>query len=75
MVLNNILPPKPFQNVLYVRRLRKTLDSLLINSYLSDKLSSTPKLSHGKYPGFKLWSECLKGNVDAWEEMKEYKLG
>ena len=19
-----------------------------------------------------LWSECLKGNVDAWEEMKEY---
>jgi len=73
MVLNNILPPKPFKTYCTLEAAKKnfgfTSNKL---AYLSDKLSSTPKLSHGKYPGFKLWSECLKGNVDAWEEMKEY---
>lgn len=32
------------------------------------------KLSHGKYPGFSLWSECLKGNKEAWREMKKYNM-
>lgn len=32
------------------------------------------KLNHGKFPGFSLWSECLKGNLKAWDEMKKYNI-
>lgn len=73
MVLNNILPPKPFKTYCTLEAAKKnfgfTSNKL---AYLSDKLSSTPMLSHEKYPGFKLWSECLKGNTEAWDVMKEY---
>ena len=34
MVLNNILPPKPFKTYCTLKLLRKTLDSLLINSHI-----------------------------------------
>lgn len=30
------------------------------------------KSSHGKFPGFKLWEQCLAGNLEAWEEMRTY---
>lgn len=42
--------------------------------FLSDVLGVTKKEDHKKYPGFELWRECLKGNVDAWEEMKHYNI-
>ena len=41
--------------------------------YLSDKLCTTHKKSkHKKFHGHELWSECLKGNMEAWEEMESY---
>ncbi len=43
-------------------------------AYLADKLSKVKKSSHVKFPGFTLWSECLKGNMEAWEEMKVYNI-
>lgn len=30
------------------------------------------KLKHSKFSGFDLWSECLKRNPEAWEEMEKY---
>lgn len=30
------------------------------------------KLDHSKFPGFKLWKECLAGNQEAWKEMEKY---
>ena len=42
--------------------------------YLSDKIAKTKKLSHAKFPGFELWKECLAGNPEAWEEMREYNI-
>ncbi len=30
------------------------------------------KLKHKEFPGFELWSECLKGNKKAWREMRKY---
>lgn len=41
-------------------------------AFLSDKLTSSPKSSHKKFPGFELWAECLKGNLAAWNEMEKY---
>jgi DNA polymerase III epsilon subunit-like protein len=73
MVLNNILPPKPFKTYCTLEAAKKNFNFTSNKlAYLSDKLSSTPKLSHEKYPGFKLWAECLKGNQEAWDVMKEY---
>lgn len=41
--------------------------------YMTDKLCTTYKKSkHQKFVGHELWSECLKGNLEAWEEMEEY---
>jgi len=41
--------------------------------YMTDKLCTTYKKSkHKKFVGHELWSECLKGNIEAWEEMEEY---
>ncbi|MFT3866829.1 MAG: ribonuclease H-like domain-containing protein [Solirubrobacterales bacterium] len=36
------------------------------------KLAGHEKLTHGKFPGFTLWSECLRGNAEAWDEMEKY---
>ena len=43
--------------------------------YLANHLGVTPKLKHQKFAGHTLWSECMKGNQEAWEEMKEYNIG
>lgn len=43
--------------------------------YVTDKLNSKyKKLSHKKFPGLSLWLECLKGNTEAWNEMKKYNI-
>lgn len=40
--------------------------------FLSKLNKKYQKLSHAKFAGFKLWSECLNGNKEAWKEMKKY---
>lgn len=41
--------------------------------YMTDKLCvKYKKKKHKKFPGHELWTECLKGNIDAWKEMEEY---
>ena len=62
----------------------RTIDTLLVAKalcgftsnkleYLTDKLCKKYKKSkHTKFPGHKLWDECLKGNPEAWAEMEEY---
>lgn len=68
-------PPSPY----------KTVDTLLVaryefnfpaNSleYLSTVLGVSKKDAHKNFPGFELWSECLKGNPLAWEEMRTYNI-
>lgn len=41
--------------------------------YMTDKLCTTyQKSKHKKFHGHDLWSECLKGNIEAWQEMEDY---
>jgi uncharacterized protein YprB with RNaseH-like and TPR domain len=41
--------------------------------YMTEKLCKKyKKLKHKKYPGHEMWTECLKGNQDAWHEMELY---
>lgn len=43
--------------------------------YLTDKLCvETKKSKHEKFPGHKLWTECLNGNPEAWDEMRQYNI-
>ena len=74
-ILNGIEPPSPYRVVdtmLIAKKHfafeRNTLD------YLSHVLCTSQKSSHKKFNGFELWSECIKGNEEAWEEMKHYNI-
>lgn len=43
-------------------------------AWTSKYLTTTPKSEHKKFPGFELWTECLKDNPKAWAEMKKYNI-
>ncbi|MND47889.1 hypothetical protein D3C80_387950 [compost metagenome] len=41
--------------------------------YMTDKLCVRyKKKKHSKFPGHDLWDQCMKGNIEAWNEMEEY---
>ena len=73
--LNGLEPPSPY----------RVVDTMLIAKkhfaferntleYLSSVLCSSQKSAHKKFNGFELWSECIKGNEEAWKEMKHYNI-
>jgi predicted RNA-binding Zn-ribbon protein involved in translation (DUF1610 family) len=41
-------------------------------AWMSKHLTKAKKSEHKKFPGFELWTECLKDNKKAWAEMKAY---
>lgn len=73
-IINGFQPPSTY----------KIIDTKIIASqhfgftsnrleYLTDKLNVQYKKSkHKKFPGHELWTECLKGNVEAWNDMEHY---
>lgn len=74
-IVHGMKPPAPYKVVDTLdiakkefRFVRNTLKNL------AEELNCTPKDSHAKFPGFSLWSECMKGNDEAWEEMKLYNI-
>lgn len=72
--LNGMGPPSTFRQI-DTMRVSKKVFSHTSNKlqYLTDKYCKTyKKLKHGKFPGFELWEECLKGNKEAFKEMKKY---
>lgn len=75
-LLLGLPPTSPFKVVDTLLEARKhfAMTSAKLE-FLTDKLCTKhKKLKHGKYPGFALWVECLKGNQEAWAEMKEYNI-
>ena len=66
-------PPSPVRVIDTVLEARKkfgfTSNKL---EWLSKHLTTAKKQQHKKFPGFELWTECLKNNVAAWNEMKKY---
>ena len=73
--IHGLKPPSPVKviDTLLVSRSQFYLPSNKLE-YLLKVFKCTNKLSHKKYPGHTLWTECLKGNDEAWEEMKEYNI-
>jgi uncharacterized protein YprB with RNaseH-like and TPR domain len=67
-------PPSTYEHIDTLRLAKKhfgfTSNKL---EYMTEKLNTKyKKLQHKKFPGFELWSECLKGNKAAWKEMSVY---
>ena len=75
-IMHGMNPPSPYKHLdtyQIVRSVAQFTSNKL--EYLTGKLCKKyKKLSHSKYPGFSLWTECLKGNKDAWNEMKKYNI-
>lgn len=74
-VMLGLKPPSPY----------KVIDTLLMAKqqfgftskkleYMTDKLCTTKKRKHEKFPGMELWNQCLAGNLEAWEEMRLYNI-
>ena len=74
-VIHGFSPPSPYyvvDTLLTARRELRLVSNSLAN--LCEQLDLPLKSGHKKFPGFSLWSECLNGNPEAWEEMKEYNI-
>jgi hypothetical protein len=68
---------KPFSPVRHIDTLEiaKRVFGFTSNKleWMTDKLCTKYKKSkHQKFTGFDLWSECLKGNIEAFQEMEDY---
>lgn len=73
-ILNGFSRPSTFRHI-DTLQIAKSIFGFTSNKleYLTDKMCQKyKKSSHKKFPGFKLWDECLKGNLEAWEEMEDY---
>ena len=75
-IMHGMTPPSPYKHLdtyQIVSKVAKFTSNKL--EYLTDKLCTKyKKLSHKKFPGFSLWTECLAGNKKAWNEMKRYNI-
>lgn len=71
-----MLPPRPYRHIdtyLLVKGAADFTSNKL--EYLTNKLCKKyKKLQHSMFPGFSLWTECLKGNKRAWAEMRRYNI-
>lgn len=74
-VLHGIKPWSPVKEIdtlkVAKREFRFDRNSL---AYLAGYLGVEEKGEHKDFPGFELWSECIKGNPAAWREMKKYNI-
>lgn len=73
-ILNGFKPPSSFKHIdtklIASKKFAFTSNKL---EYMTSKLCKKfKKLKHKKYPGHELWTECLKGNMQAWKEMEKY---
>lgn len=73
-VVNGIKPPSPYKIIdtltIAKKEMRFRRNSL---AHLAEVLKCNhKKLTHSKFAGFDLWSECMKGNKEAWAEMELY---
>jgi|SRR5579872_110331 len=75
-MLHGMKPPRPYRHI-DTFRLVKKVAAFTSNGleYLTKKFCvKYKKLSHKKFPGLSLWTECIAGNKRAWEEMKRYNI-
>lgn len=66
-------PPSPYKQIdtkVEAKKVAMFTSNRL--EWLSQHLTDQAKDKHTDFPGFELWSECLKGNPKAWASMRKY---
>jgi hypothetical protein len=66
-------PPSPYKvidTLIEAKKIAAFTSNKL--EWMSQILTDHPKDKHKEFPGFELWSECLKGNQKAWATMRKY---
>lgn len=73
LIMHGFGPPSPFRviDTLIVAKKYFAFTSQKL-AWTSKYLTDAPKSEHKKFPGFELWTECLKDNPKAWAEMEKY---
>lgn len=74
-VTHGFRPPSPYfivDTLLVARKEFRFVANSLVN--IAEELGVSPKQDHKGFPGFELWLECLRGNEEAWEEMRTYNI-
>jgi hypothetical protein len=74
-VVHGFKPPSPYfivDTLLTAKRELRLVSNSLAN--LCEELGLPAKDDHKKYPGFELWLGCLRGEDEAWEEMRDYNI-
>lgn len=75
LITKGFMPYSPItviDTLLEVRKVANFTSNKL--EWLTGVLCQEKKLKHGKFPGFELWKECLRGNPKAWREMRLYNI-
>lgn len=75
-VIHGMKPPSAYRHI-DVLQIAKSQFGFTSNKlqYMTDTLCTKYKKSgHAKFSGFELWSECLKGNLEAFSEMEDYNI-
>lgn len=73
--IHGLTPPSPYI-VVDTKEVASREFRLVSNSLanLCEELGLPRKSEHKKFPGFELWLGCLRGDEEAWKEMKEYNI-
>jgi len=74
-LIHGFSPPSPYHTV-DTRKVAYSQFRFVSNSLanLCQELGLPQKKDHKKFPGFELWLECMAGNPEAWQEMKDYNI-
>lgn len=73
---NKITRPSSTKNLdtLVIAKRHFKADSYKLEHLTNELCSTHKKSSHGKFPGFSMWEECLKGNKAAFKELEDYNI-
>jgi DNA polymerase elongation subunit (family B) len=73
-IRHGMQPPSSFRQI-DTMRIAKRHFNFTSNklAYMTELLCTKyKKLDHSEFSGFKLWNECMKGNIKAFKSMEEY---
>lgn len=73
-ILNGFKPPSSYRHIdtkqIASKHFKFTSNKL---AYMTEELNTVyKKLEHSNFPGFDMWRECMKGNIEAFKEMEIY---
>lgn len=75
-IIHGMKPPSSYRHidVLQIAKSQFGFTSHKLEYMTKTLCKKYKKSGHPKFSGFEMWSECMKGNLEAWEEMENYNV-